>query len=119
MYHGTMHPYAHLVDVLVAHSVAFYYMFNSIKDLLKFRKKLHLIGLFFGGLSTNIYYRKSLPTQDVKQSRRWHMKVHATAQIALVAFILASSNHSTYIQNNHDTNEDENIIEEEVITSSL
>lgn len=90
-YHGTLHRTAHVTDLIVAHSVAINYLILGIKNVLKHSKKLDMLGLFFGGLSTHMYYRKSLRIHDEKISRKWHMKVHLSAQMALIAFILGSS----------------------------
>lgn len=91
LYHGTLHPRAHLFDLIVAHSVALNYFMIGIKKIIKHRNKLDILGLLFGGLSTHLYYRKSLRIQEACISRKWHMKVHMTAQMALVAFLFGSS----------------------------
>lgn len=90
LYHGTLHPRAHLFDLIVAHSVALNYFMIGIKNIIKYRNKLDVFGLLCGGLSTHLYYMKSVPTRDENISRKWHMKVHMTAQMALIAFIFGS-----------------------------
>ena len=90
LYHGTMHPKAHLFDLVVAHSIASNYLITGLKNIIKYRKRIDLIGILFGGLSTHMYYRKSLPTKDHNISRKWHMRVHVSAQLALMAFLFNS-----------------------------
>ena len=90
LYHGTLHPMAHFFDMIVAHSVAINYLCRGIKNLVDHRRRIHAFGMLFGCMSTHIYYNKSLPIKNDKLSRKWHMKVHATAQVALLAFILGN-----------------------------
>lgn len=90
LYHGTLHPYMHMFDIVVAHSIAVHYLLYGIRNVLKYRKKFDIIGMLFGTMSTHMYYRKSLPIKDDNISRKWHMRVHISAQIALIAFIMGS-----------------------------
>lgn len=84
LYHGTLHPCALAFDKLVAHSVAIHYLLSGMRRVVKRRAKRDVIGLLFAGISTGLYYRKSLPTKDERVSRKWHMGVHVSAQLALV-----------------------------------
>lgn len=90
-YHGTLHPYAHAIDVIVAHSVAINYLFLGVKNIARYKRGHDMIGLLLGMLSTHMYYNKSLPTRNEKISRKWHMKVHIAAQLGLIAFVMGAS----------------------------
>lgn len=87
LYHGTLHPKALFIDMFVAHSLAIHYLWIGIKRLVKYKQKRDITSITFGILSAHLYYNKSLPTKDPKKSRKWHMIVHITAQIAFVTFL--------------------------------
>lgn len=98
LYHGTLHSKALLIDMFVAHSLAVHYLWFGIKRVIKYKQKHDIAGITFGMLSTHLYYHKSLPTKDHRKSRKWHMIVHITAQIAFLTYLtggVSNINHSS------------------------
>ncbi len=87
LYHGTVHPIAKLIDMCVAHFVGIRYMLHGIKYFV-FHNTLHdTIAITIGGISTYLYYQKSLRIENPEESRKWHACVHLTAQLALTMFL--------------------------------
>ena len=87
LYHGTVHPLAQFLDTCVAHFVAVRFVFIGIHDVLIYRRIHDVVTIALSSASIYMYYMKSLRIHHKDVSQQWHMKVHITAQLALLCYL--------------------------------
>lgn len=73
-YHGTLHPIAHRIDLLYAHSVGLIHLAEALAAPCLQR-------LVMVGAPMYLYFAKSLKTEG-HESCLWHMAVHVSSVIA-------------------------------------
>lgn len=73
-YHGTLHPIAHRIDLLYAHSVGLIHLAEALAAPSVAR-------LLMVGTPMYLYFAKSLKTTG-HESCLWHMSVHVSSVIA-------------------------------------
>jgi hypothetical protein len=103
LYHGTVHPLAQFIDTCVAHFTAIRFLTEGLRDFLNYKRMYDVIGITMSGISIFMYYTKSLRIDHEDTSRKWHMGVHITAQMALLIFLKNKNRHQhriVYYRNN-------------------
>jgi hypothetical protein len=87
LYHGTLHPLAHLVDDLYAHVIGALYFAESVRRRFKYRRKSDIATFRLACASVLCYYVQKNVPKGV-QSARWHMGVHLCANTAWTIYIM-------------------------------
>lgn len=87
LYHGTVHPMAKFLDIGVAHLVSVQFLCRGMKRMMRNMMWNDITGMALSGLSMWMYYARSTQILNEAISRRWHMGVHITAQLALLCFV--------------------------------
>lgn len=87
LYHGTLHPLAHMVDYTVAHTIGALSIGRTFRRVFIW-KKWNERWIFFGTItSLGIYWFKSRCNFDITSSH-WHMLFHVYSQAIWTTHIL-------------------------------
>lgn len=89
LYHGTVHPIAKGIDMCTAHATSLFYLCRGVDNLMTKGIGHDLMALLWSGVSIWMYYNRSLTSKDEHTSRMWHMRVHMSANVALMCFLHA------------------------------
>lgn len=90
LYHGTLHPVAHKIDYVMAHTIGLLSIGRTFRRVFIW-KKMNERWVFFGTVvSIGIYWFKSRCNFDTT-SCLWHMLFHITSQATWTAHLLTTS----------------------------
>ena len=88
-YHGTQHPIAHKIDLVVAHTVGAGWAIESARRAICVHKPADIITCIMTFGSMSVYLLKSR-NNFTSTSRLWHMAFHTMSQGAWCIYIIIS-----------------------------
>lgn len=90
LYHGTLNPIAQTIDILVAHSIAFFSMGRTLYFVVRWRRGWVELGIAGGTFGSILIYLLKSRTNPYEDSKLFHMLFHLTSQATWVGHLLTS-----------------------------